>query len=259
MSGRPASDELPALERLPWPEVQRALRRDPRLLLGVGALEQAGPHLPLGTNFLIAQAVVDAVARRTGIARAPGIEYGVNLKGSDRFSGTAGLARKTLHRTVNELLADWEDHGVEEFILVSGHRSEAHLEALLMALTSKATTTVFDLSAIHVDDLLEGEAGLEHGGERETSLLLHLRPEWVVRSAAVDVPPPASVRQSYRRGHPPTPPPGTRGVYGYPSRASAATGERVFRRYVDALLTYLEDAEAVADEPGSVDDGTVES
>lgn len=248
------SAPLPALERLPWPEVQRIIRRDPRLLLAVGALEQTGPHLPLGTNFLVAQAVVDAVSRRTGIGRAPGIEYGVNLKGSDKFSGTAGLARKTLHRTVNELLADWEDHGVREFILVSGHRSEAHLEALLMALTSEATTTVFDLSAIHVDDLLEGEAGLEHGGERETSLLLHLHPEWVVRSAAVDVPPPSSVRQSYRRGHPPTPPPGTRGVYGYPSRASAATGQRVFQRYVDALLSYLKNG----GEPGDAENGTEE-
>lgn len=249
------SRPLPALERLPWPEVQRIIRRDPRLLLVVGALEQSGPHLPLGANFLVTQAVVDAVARETGILRAPCIEYGVNLKGYRNFAGTAGLARKTLHRTVNELLADWEDHGIREFILVSGHRSERHLEALLMALTSKATTTVFDLSAIHVDDLLEGEAALEHGGERETSLLLHLHPDWVVRSAAVDVPPPASVRSSYRRGHPPTPPPGTRGVYGYPSRASAEKGALLFRRYVDALLFYLADGH----EPESDGNGTEES
>lgn len=230
---------LPALERMPWPQVQRHLARDPRLLLAVGALEQAGPHLPLGTNFHITQAVVDRVAELTGVLRAPGVCYGVPLRGSRAFAGTAGMTRKTLHRSVNELLAAWEDHGVREFILVTEHRSEAHLEALLMALTQSARTTVFDLSAIYVDDLLQGEAGLEHGGERETSLLLHLFPSMVSTDAVVDVEPPATVLSSYRRGHPPTPPPSTRGVYGFPSRASADKGERIFHRYVTALASYL--------------------
>lgn len=230
---------IPALERMPWTRVQRILARDPRLLLAVGALEQAGPHLPLGTNFHIAQAVVDEVARTTGILRAPGFCYGVGLKGSRSFAGTAGLNRKTLHRTVNELLAAWEDHGVREFILVTGHRSEAHLEALLMALTSRARTTVFDLSAIDVADLLEGDPGLEHGGERDTSLLLHLLPDTVVQDSVVDVTPTAAVQASYRRGHPPTPLPDTRGVYGYPSRATREKGRRLFDRYVAALSTLL--------------------
>jgi creatinine amidohydrolase len=236
------------MERMPWTRVQRTLARDPRLLLAVGALEQAGPHLPLGTNFHIAQAVVDEVARSTGILRAPGFCYGVSLKGSRRFAGTAGLSRKSLHRTVNELLAAWEDHGVQEFILVTGHRSEAHLEALLMALTSVARTTVFDLSAIDVEDLLEGEPGLEHGGERETSLMLHLMPETVVTDAIGDVEPTDTVRSRYRRGHPPTPPVGTRGMYGYASRASAVKGRRLFLRYVQALSSLLNGS------PGS-DDG----
>ena len=230
---------LPALERLPWPQVQRLLARDPRLLLAVGAMEQAGPHLPVGTNFHIAQAVVDQVARTTGVLRAPGFCYGVRSRGSRAFAGTVGLSRKSLHRTVNELLAQWEDHGVKEFILVTDHRSEAHLEALLMALTSKAQTNVFDLSAIYVDDLLQGEAGMEHGGERETSLLLHLFPDVVSMDAIVDVEPTAAVASSYRRGHAPTPPPSTRGVFGYPSRATPEKGERIYHRYVLALASYL--------------------
>lgn len=230
---------LPALERMPWPRVQRLLARDPRLLLAVGALEQAGPHLPVGANFHIAQAVVDHVARATGVLRAPGFGYGVRLKGSEDFAGTVGLSRKSFHRTVNELLAQWEDHGVKEFILVTEHRSEAHLEALLMALTSRARTSVFDLSAIYVDDLLQGEAGVEHAGERETSLFLHLFPDMVSMDDMVDVEPTGAALTSYRRGHPPTPPPATRGVFGYPSRATAGKGELIFNRYLTALTSYL--------------------
>ncbi|MDT8340163.1 MAG: creatininase family protein [Longimicrobiales bacterium] len=229
----------PALERLPWPGIQRALARDPRLILAVGALEQAGPHLPLGTNFHIAQAVADRAAAETGVLRAPGFIYGVRLNGSRSFAGTSGLSRKTLHRTINELLAAWEDHGVREFILVTGHRSEPHLEALLMALTSNARTSVFDLATIDVDDILQGEAGLEHGGERETALLLHLFPELVSREEIRDVEPSRATVSSYRRGHPPTPPTSARGVAGYPSRATAEAGAAVFRRYVETLTSWL--------------------
>lgn len=209
------------------------------MIMASGALEQSGPHLPLGANSFVASRVVDAVSVETGILRAPGFLYGVNLKGSEHFAGTAGLRRKTLHRAINELLADWEDHGVREFILVTSHPSERHLEALLMSLTSRARTTVFDLFAIDVSDLLEGEPGLEHAGERDTSLMLHLDPERVSLQEMTDVPPTDAVRSSYRRGHPTTPPLSTRGVSGFPSRARADKGRAIFDRYVHHLAAYL--------------------
>ena len=237
----------PYLERLDWRSVESTLARDPRLLFAVGALEQAGPHLPLGTNLHIAGAVVDAVARRTGILRAPPFQYGVTLKGSSNFAGTAGLRRKTFHRAVNELLADWEDHGVREFVLVTSHPSSRHVEALLMALTSDAMTTVFDLSAIDVRDLVEGEPGQEHGGEVETSLLLHILPEAVSTRDIVDWAPTPSATARYLRGYHPTPLSETQGVIGFPSRASREKGAAIFARYVEALSDHLQIGEGSAD------------
>ncbi len=233
------SSAPPFLERLDWRTVKSTLARDPRLLLAVGALEQAGPHLPLGTNLHIAGAVVDDAARRTEVLRAPPFPYGVTLKGSSSFAGTAGLRRKTFHRAVNELLADWEDHGVREFVLVSAHPSSRHVEALLMALTSDAVTTVFDLSAIDVGDLVDGEPGQEHGGEVQTSLLLHLLPEAVSTGSIVDWAPTPSATARYRRGHHPTPLAETQGVIGFPSRATPEKGAAIFTRYVSALTSLL--------------------
>jgi creatinine amidohydrolase len=224
---------------MPWPEVARRLAREARLLVPVGAMEQHGPHLPLGTNTFLAERVADELSRRLGIARAPAFPYGVTLPRSERFPGTAGLRRKTLHRALNELLAAWEDHGVSEFVLIAAHRSEAHLDALLLALTSESRTTVFDLYGIRIDDLLSGEPGPEHAGELETSLMLHLAPERVVMEALEDAPPDQAALARYRRGATPTPPVATRGVMGYPTRASAATGEALFRRWVETLEAAL--------------------
>jgi creatinine amidohydrolase/Fe(II)-dependent formamide hydrolase-like protein len=233
------------LERLPWPEVGRALARDPRLILPVGAMVQHGPHLPLGTNTIISEAVARAVSRDMGILRAPTFHYGVRGPERESFAGTAGIQRKTLHRALNELLAEWEDHGFQEFILLSAHRHEAHVEALLMALTSSAATTVVNLFAIEVGDILEGSPFSEHGGELETSLMLHLAPDLVRMEHAADVIIDSKTLRKYARGRVATPPPGSRGILGVPSRATPEKGAAVFSRYIQALKEILGDGSAV--------------
>lgn len=227
------------LDRLSWPEVAPRVIRDPRLVLPAGALEQHGPHLPLGTNTFVAESVAGAVCSRLGILQAPAFPYGVNLPGASNFVGTAGLRRKTLHRALNELLADWEDHGFSEFIVVAAHRSEAHMDALLLALASASTTTVFDLYRIDVGDLVTSPDGPEHAGEIETSLLLHLDPARVAKERGDDAPPDGAAIRKYRTERSPTPLVARRGVIGYPSRAKAETGEAVFRRWVETLESAL--------------------
>ncbi len=227
-----------ALDQLSWPEVGRILAREPRLIFPVGALEQHGPHLPLGANVLVAERVATDISERLGVLRAPAFFYGVAVGGGP-FAGTAGLRRKTFHRAVNELLARWEDHGVTEFIIVTAHRFEPHLEALLMALTATSLTTVYDLFKIDVSDLLEGNPENEHGGELETSLMLHLAPERVRLQEAADFMPEGRALRRYTRRRVPTPPPESGGVLGYPSRASAEKGRAVYRRYVETLTAVV--------------------
>jgi len=235
----PTRDIL-AIDRLPWPEVRRCIARNPRLLLPVGALDQHGPHLPLGTGTIIADHVASELSRRLGILRAPTFAYGVNLRGSGRFPGTAGLRRKTLHRAVNEIFASWEDHGVTEFLVVTASRSEPHIDALLMALTSEARTTVIDLFALDVSEHRSGGAEPEHAGEIETSLLLHIRPDLVRPDAVRDAPlGPRAVRR-YVGGRPLTPPESTGGVIGSPSQADARRGEAILHSWLDQVTALVE-------------------
>jgi creatinine amidohydrolase len=227
------------LENLTWIEVGRILARDPRLIFPVGALEQHGPHLPLGSSTYIAERLARDVSEDLGILLAPTLPYGVTLHGRGRFAGTATLRRKTLHRVVNELLACWEDHGIAEIVVLTAYRYEPHLDALLMVLTASARTTVIDLYAIDVSDLLESPAEMEHGGEVETSLMLHLAPERVRRNQIADfVPAGADLRRTLR-GRIPTPPVGSQGAVGRPTRASAEKGRLIYERYRLAVRTAL--------------------
>lgn len=215
------------------------MARNPRLILPVGAVTQHGPHLPLGTNTYITDRVATRVSEECRTLRAPTFSYGAWTATQESYAGATGVRRKTLHRALNELLASWEDHGIQEFFILTAHQQESHLDALLMAMTSSAVTTVVNLFTIDASDLVEGSPLSEHGGELETSLMLHLAPELVELDQAADVPADPRTYRKYAHGRAATPPPGSRGTLGFPSRATARKGEALFIRYVQALVEVL--------------------
>lgn len=94
-----------SLDDLSWIDVAAHLARDPRLIFPVGAMEQHGAHLPLGSNVLIALRVATDLSREFGVLRAPTFHYGINVQTERVYAGTASLTLKTLHRALNELLA----------------------------------------------------------------------------------------------------------------------------------------------------------
>jgi creatinine amidohydrolase/Fe(II)-dependent formamide hydrolase-like protein len=173
------SQDSYALDALTWPEAGRLPARDYR---------------PLGTNTFFAEAVARRVSVELGILLAPPFAYGVIESGRGHYAGTATLRRKTLHRAVNELLASWEDHGVSEVVVITAHRYEHHLDALLMALTSRSRTTVIDLTVAR---------------EMETSLMLHLAPERVRKDHMADYTPSSGNARRYIRQRMPTAPVGS--------------------------------------------------
>ena len=152
----------------------------PRLLVPAGTLEARGPHLPLGCDTVILERLTDDLSAATGIPRAPAIEYGVHATRDDPGPGTAALTRKTLHRAVNELIAIWEEvAGVRDTLIVTAHAADQHLEAL-STIRSDGRVRVIDILDIQsLGPLREVQTGPWHGGEVDTSLMLHLAPELV--------------------------------------------------------------------------------
>lgn len=225
------------LDELGWIDVAAHLAREPRLILPVGALEQHGPHLPLGTNALITERLSLDLSRRFRVLRAPTFYYGVNVPTDRAFAGTSALGKKTLHRALNELLACWEGHGVSEFILVTAHRHEPHLEALASLLTSRARVRVVEAWDVQVGDLLERQPAPFHGCEAETSVMLFLYPERVRMDRARDFELDQDTFERYLRGGLPSPPAGGAGAVGYPTAATAEKGERIYRRVLEAIAS----------------------
>jgi creatinine amidohydrolase len=228
---------VPVLDEMSWVDIAAHLARDPRLIIPIGALEQHGPHLPLGANTRIATRIAHSLAARWRVLCAPTVNYGVNHDGGQpragrAWAGTASLRRKTMHRALNELLDSWESHGIAEFILITAHRHGPHIDALTTLMTRAARVRVVSVWDVDVSDLLDSQPGPQHAGEAETSLMLHLCPGRVAMDRARDEPP----RRSERNGEsPPRPRPDGPGNVGYPTLATAATGARIFERMLEII------------------------
>lgn len=211
-------------------QVRAHLAHDSRLIVPVGACDQYGPHLPLGAATVVAERVAAELSREFRVLRAPALAYGVNVDTERPYPGAASLREKTLHRALNDLLASWEDDGITEFLLLTAHSSDAHVEAIATVSGTGARVRVLDLLDIDFSAFLRGERQPQHAGEVMTSLMLYLCPDKVNLDEAQDFPP-ARLRQR-RTGRVDRIPADSLGAVGYPSYATAETGERIFRDIV---------------------------
>ncbi|HXF94711.1 MAG TPA: creatininase family protein [Gemmatimonadales bacterium] len=217
-------------------EVQRALARDSRLLVPVSTCEQHGPHLPLGCDGVIVERLAEDLSRACGVLVAPTVPYGVNTRTRRPFPGNAAVRRKTLHRWMNDLLASWEEGGVTGFVILTAHGDDPHQEALTTLRPRRARVFTVDIFALDVSEYLEDPTAPVHGGELDTSLMLHLAPELVRMDLAQDFELPERMRERHRRGAGSLPR-RSPGSLGRPTLASADKGARIYKMIYERIAT----------------------
>jgi creatinine amidohydrolase len=230
------TNDPPRLELQSWSETAEWFRRDPRLLLPVGGCIQHGPHLPLGTDTVIVEHLARDIARRTGLLLAPTLSYGVASQTDRRYAGTASLDRKTLHRVLNELVDCWGMQGLEELVLITTNGFARNIQALASVIAETVRIRSIDTHALDLSAYLAQGNAPERAGELETSLLLHLAPELVRKEWILDSP--AGARGTRGVGAS-APLPGSPGVVGLPSLASAEKGRAIYECMVDTISSRL--------------------
>ena len=216
-------------------EARLGFAANPRLIIPVGTCEQHGPHLPFGCDTIIVERLADDLSAEFRIVRSPTVEYGVNDETAEEFPGNASVRRKTLRRWLNDLLPDWEQAGVEEYLILTMHGHAPHQEALGTVVTGRARVRVIDILAIDLGALVDDPTGPIHGGEVDTSLLLYVAPHLVRMDQARDFILPEDAVRRYRRGSTMRLPAISPGSVGQPTRASADKGRRIYTFILDRI------------------------
>ncbi|MFL0712875.1 MAG: creatininase family protein [Microcella pacifica] len=109
---------------LTWPEVGRTVSEMPFALLPFGAIEEHGPHLPLGTDALAAGSLASLICDAADIIELPVMPYG-QVWSLEHFDGSLSVSDDTLISLVLELAQGLERVGVKGIVLLSAHLGNA--------------------------------------------------------------------------------------------------------------------------------------
>ena len=189
--------------RMEWlrpAEIVAEMRERPLVFMPVGPLEWHGPHLPLGTDALDAQAVALRVAQQIGGVVLPTLFCGTDRERSPEQLGYLGFEREqwivgmdfpanTLQSLyfreeyvallVREMLTLLIRQGYRLIVIVNGHGADNHvavLERLSAEFTAESPARVIPFFAwASQDDVLD----VGHADVIETSRMMALRAEAV--------------------------------------------------------------------------------
>ncbi len=228
---------------LAWPEIESLLASTPGEvgLLPVGATEQHGPHLPTGTDTILAAAVCDAASARTGAPVLPAVAVGCSYGHGTVLPGTLSLGPEQLAATVRQIVEWAAFSGLRKVLVVNGHFGNQsslgvatdHLRLWRTDLRVGVTGWWMAEAAIAAEVFADGED--VHANRAETSLMLAVAPELVHLDRLQHADDPDRTGGLVFRYT--AMELSTNGVTGQPSAADAALG----RRLLDAAVTAVAD------------------
>lgn len=213
------------LVRLAWPEVADRAATSV-LAVPVGATEQHGPHLSIGTDTAVAVALADRLASaRADVLVAPAVAYGSSGEHAG-FAGTLSIGGDAVRLVLVELVRSAD--AFAGVVLVSAHGGNAAPVAAAAATLVREGRRVLVWSPRH-----DGDA---HAGRAETSMMLSIDPA-AVRARQLepgDPRPLGEVIGALRNGGVASVSPN--GVLGDPTGACAAEGAALLDRMVADLV-----------------------
>ena len=245
-----------------WRDFAAADMRRVVAVLPVAAVEQHGPHLPVGVDAFINQSYLDRVLARLP-ADLPALFLPLQTVGASsehsEYPGTLSLSPETLIRAWTEIGDSVARTGCRKLVFMNSHGgNSAVIDIVALELRSRHRMLAvhaawhrlgYPEGAISSHELAHGI----HGGEIETSLMLAFRPNRVKMSAAINFESQGEdIEREFRRLRA-TRPIGfgwmasdlnELGAVGDASRASAERGEALAEHGADRFVELLRDVVA---------------
>lgn len=242
------------------PEVASRITADSIIVQPLGAVEQHGPHLPLSTDLVVAEAAAEAMAERArdqglDVWLLPALAY---TKSNEHAwsSGTVWLSARTLLAVLEDIGRCVATTAARKLVFLNGHGGNS----ALLNVANRELRLQFGLQTFLAHPSVPpdqggastaGELGMGiHGGLHETAMMLHLRPDLVDDSRyARAVPERLAENRHVRFGGSVSfgwlsNDFGPDGAIGDPTGATADLGKQLFEASVDGLVEAMHEIAA---------------
>ena len=190
-------------------QLKDAIKRNLPALIPAGVVEYHGPHLPIGTDFLIANAICEQVEARTDCVLCPPLTYAPTLSWAARsIEGEMDFDPEPFFQYARELFRHLVQMGFRRIYVLQHHQGPDGLQMLCLKRAAmevvRAVTAgwgaewgrlpvaelpipnIFSLIKIAELDsfseypsLLPGKIPVGHGGKGETQLIQAVYPDTV--------------------------------------------------------------------------------
>jgi len=226
------------------------------VLFPIGAIEQHGFHLPVGTDSYIAENIAKRIEKKAKdkIVLLPTLFYGV----SGNYGGSLDIDDDVFQKTILSISNGVLNSGFRKMFFLNGHGgNQSYFEDIIATLNTEypyAATIPLYLSGkrgIQALKKVNFKYWIRHADEIETSLMLAINEKLVIKDKIVD-----EIGLLKTKDYKPLDE-GTlklflpweyeskSGVYGEPSKASKETGEFLLEEAAEEILDIINQFEKI--------------
>ncbi|TLP79882.1 creatininase family protein [Nesterenkonia sphaerica] len=242
--------------RMTTVDAQDFCASDGIVIVPIGATEQHGPHLPLGTDFTMAETVAQRAAQDVeNVVVTPAIWTGYSPHHME-YTGTVSLRSETLMAMIRDVAESLWHHGFRRILFLNGHGGNMNLlgaAAQTLRFELDVRITVASYWSFASDAIANWRksplGGINHACEMETSLMLTSHGDQVKPEQATNTPitfaNPYLSNDLLGSGAVATPwdfaEVTADGTLGHPELATAERGRELLEAVVRGLVGFLED------------------
>ena len=108
------------LANITWPRAQKYFEENDMVIVSIGSIECHGRHMPLGTDTLIPDRLLELIEEKSDVLIAPTIPYGA-CECLEPYPGTINLGTELLYNLLYKVVENLYNHGARKILVLNGH------------------------------------------------------------------------------------------------------------------------------------------
>jgi creatinine amidohydrolase len=232
------------IKYLSWIEFNKKRQETSLVVIPSGAIEVYGPHMPLGTDIIVAEKISQLIAERIPAVVGPSIEVG-DSRGLSAFPGTLVISPENLKAVYKDISLSFIKWGFKSIFFVNTHLGNV---APLNQLGEELQAS-FDVKCAAVDwprflqglseGIVEGKWPHSHASDTGASVLLYLAPEYVRMDLATKMDPQYQDKYPDIFKYVPFSAYTSNGMIGDATKASREKGKVIVEKAVNRLVDFI--------------------
>lgn len=215
-------------------------------ILPLGSIEQHGDHLPFSTDTLIVEHISNIVSIKSKAFLLPSLFYGVSYEHEPLFN--VSIDYNILVDFISCICQSLSMHGIKRIYVINGHHGNIGLlQYVGQNLLSKYAMNSDFFYFINYWQMLE--AGFDHAGEVETSIMMALHPNLVrmdLAKTGLDIKGQESGLYKLGTNMSINNPAGfvkftKNGIWGNPFNVNAIEGKKMLSQVIEKILSLITD------------------